>query len=101
MRKNYVTIVQFAPTNWVVEGIGKMVNNEHCSLLTQSKVAIPYKRHHLQSKTATVKQGQPLQPKRSHQQSRAIFDSHNHHQLREAIGKHLQSTAPNSSQGKQ
>jgi hypothetical protein len=77
MRKNNVTIAQFAPLNWVVERIGEIVKSKHSNLLTQSMAATHCKRHHIQLRAAISKQGQPLQLKCSHQQSRAAFDSHN------------------------
>jgi hypothetical protein len=78
-----VTLVQFVPSNWVVEGIGEIVKSEHCNLLTQSRATTHCKRHHLQSRATIGKQGQLLQLKCSHQQSRATFDRHN--QSRPAI----------------
>jgi hypothetical protein len=83
MRKNDVTIVKFAPLDWVVEGIGEIVKSEHSNLLILSKAVTHFKKHHLQSRTAISKQGQALQLKCSHQQSRAAFDSYN--QSRPAI----------------
>jgi hypothetical protein len=49
MRKNDVTIVEFVPSNWVVEEIGEIVKSEHCNLFTQSRAATHYKRYYLQS----------------------------------------------------
>jgi hypothetical protein len=75
MRKNAITIMQFAPHNWVVEGIGEIMKSKLRSLLTHSRAASHCKKHHLQSRADIDIQGQPSAVNGSQRQLRVAICS--------------------------